>query len=147
MRIDAALIALLAAGCATARPRPPADPCAPYVAAMRAPMDDLARAAGDFGDGGSTPDDGARRSHTLATRMRAVRPRLEAAPTASEALRAAHRELLVALDDLSRSLWDLGDILAARDESRREVARIALKASTNEWGDATRKLKGVCPGL
>ena len=147
MRIDVALVALLAAGCATARPRPPSDPCGDYVTAMRPPMADLSRAADAFGDGGATPEEGARKSHALATRLREIAPAMRGAPVGSDPLRAAHGDLMAALDDMARSLWDLGDVLQTRAEDRREGARIALKASTNEWGEATRRLKTVCPAL
>lgn len=146
MRISAALALLLFLGCGGAQTArgPRVTSCADYAVAMRAPLARLARAADEAALGG-TPEEGARGARQLASRLAAEHDSLAALAIDERELRGVHRPLVNALAEMTGALELLADVLARRDEARREQARARLAHANQRWGAAVNAVRAVCP--
>jgi RecB family exonuclease len=144
MRIEVAALAL--AACASAPSPRPADACASYGAAVRAPLARMGQAADRFGDHMTEgPDSAARASRELAAALQDERGRLAAVETRRPDIAAAHASMIAALDDLAAAMRLIGDVLATRDEARRELARERLRVAEARWRGAVEEVRRVCP--
>jgi len=146
MRISAALVV---AACASARPVPeaaPAEACASYGAAVRAPLARMGAAADRFGDSLSMgPDVAARASRQLAATLDSERGTLAAVEPARADIAAAHDRMVAAVSELANAMRFIGDALTVRDEARREPARTRLRIAEGHWREAVAAVKNVCP--
>jgi hypothetical protein len=142
MRIDVAVLALAAAACGGAqRPDGGISDCAGYATALRPALARLSRAADRFAD----RPPGAPAGRELAASLEKQRVELAAFQIRDAEIRRAHAGLTSALDEMSRALTTLADVLDRRDESRRDEARSRLKTANDRWATAVAGVRGVCP--
>ena len=117
--------------------------CADYAVAVRAPLARLARATEQADlDGG--PDEGARGARRLAGALADERRALSGLAIDERELRRAHGALVDSLAEMAAALELLGDVLARRDEARREEVRRRLGSANQRWSAAVeRRARGV----
>jgi hypothetical protein len=123
-----------------------ADDCLGYEKAVRPALSRMGRAADAFGAKvGGGPDAAATASRDLAAHLDEEHGKLAAVTVDRDDLGSAHRRMLGALAGLADALRYLGDVVARRDESRRDAARTRYHDAQTAWQDAVSDVKRVCP--